>query len=115
MSLQDATETVKISILEYKMAIALFILFSLSALCSALMIALANTTWSTLDGQGKLMIVVAVIWNWTTTITAFILNQAKRIKKTGDILPLSEDDNTQQFTKVSQQTQVVQTTVKPTV
>lgn len=111
MSVQQATDIVRLNVIEYRMAILWFFLFSINSLCSALMIALANVTWVTLDFQGKFMIVVALIWNWTTTIMAFLSAQAKRIKKTGDLFPIGEDD-TQRFTKTDQTTQVTQITTK---
>lgn len=98
MSAEQIKDSVSSSLVEYRMAIFYFCLFSVNALCSAMMIALANVTWATLDGQGKFMIAVALVWNWTNTIMAFASKQATRIKKTGEIFPLSDGD-TQQFIK----------------
>lgn len=111
MSLQDATEVVKVNVLEFRFALAWFALFTLNALASSLILCLTNVTYSTLDTQGEIMIWVAVILNWTNTIMAFMSSQAKRIKKTGELFPSTDD--IQQFTRVVQQTNTEQTTVKP--
>jgi len=100
MSAEQIKSTISTSLIEYKMAIVYFVLFSINALCSALMIALANVTWSGLDSQGKFMIGVALIWNWTTTILAFMSKQATRIKQTGDLFPSGD---TQQFVRTETQ------------
>lgn len=96
----------KSSIWEFRVAIGWFIMFSINALCSAIMISLLNTTWSNLDGEAKFLIVVGVVWNWTNTIMAFTSKQAARIKQTGDIFPMSGDTGfvTKQTTNVSQET-----------
>lgn len=80
---------------EMRVAIFWFTLFSVNALCSAITISLLNATWRELDHQGKFLIVVGVIWNWTTTTMAFVSKESSRIKKTGEILP---DENYSQTT-----------------
>jgi hypothetical protein len=109
MSVQQVKDTLTTSLIEFRMAIIYFALFSLSAICSALMMSLANVTWSTLDGQGKFMIVVATVWNWATTTMAFVSKQATRIKQTGSIFP---DGDTQQFTRIDTQQQKTEITNK---
>ena len=91
MSAEQIKTTLTTSLVEFRMAILYFSLFSVNAFCSARMIALANVTWSTLDTQGKFMIWVALIWNWTNTVLAFMSKQATRIKQTGDIFPPEDE------------------------
>jgi hypothetical protein len=100
MSAAQIKDTLSTSLIEFRMAILYFALFSVNAFCSALMIALANVTWSTLDGQGKFMIYVALIWNWTNTVLAFMSKQATRLKQTGEIFPSGD---TQQFIRTETQ------------
>lgn len=110
MSLQQATDVVKVNILEYKMAILFFILFSLNATFAALIIALTNVTWVTLDGQGKFMVFVAVGLNITNTVMAFMSQQAKRIKQTGELFPITDDSTvSQQTTQITNQTTKITT------
>jgi hypothetical protein len=87
----EFVEAARLKIIECRIAVFWFFLFSVNALCSALMIALANVTWGALDGQGKFMIVVALAWNWTNTIMAFISNSARRIKQTGELFPSTDE------------------------
>lgn len=109
MSVQQATDITKATILEYRMAIFYGILFSIGSLIGSTLTALQGTTWVMLDTQAKVMIILSVSGSWITTMLAFISTQSKRIKKTGDIFPIDDSDVTQQTT--GQVTQV--TTVTP--
>jgi hypothetical protein len=80
----------KLTVIEWKMAIFWFCLFSLNALGSSIMAALTGAVWNELDSQSKFMIVIAVMVNWTGTIMAFISKQANRIHQTGNLLPAED-------------------------
>ena len=79
----------RLKLVEYRVAVFWFCLFSINALCSAMTIALTNATWADMDAQSKFLVGVGVIWNWTGTIMAFISNSAARVKQTGELFPVS--------------------------
>lgn len=108
MSVRQITEVAKSNLVEFRIAIFWFCLFSVNSICSAILIALSNATWSELDPQGKFLIVIGIVFNWTGTIMAFVSKQASRIKQTGELFPAGD---TQQFTRTDlQQTQITKTT-----
>lgn len=80
-------EKAKLAILEYWLAIVLFVLFSVNALGTSILAASAGSVWSSLGTQEKFTICVAVVVNWTGTIMAFLSKAAQRIKATGELLP----------------------------
>lgn len=96
--MSEVISQAKASIWEWRVAIMYFILFSINSLSTVLLATLTGVNWTALPTQGKVMIVIAVIANWTGTIMAFVSQQAKRIKKTGDIF---SSGDTQVFTKQS--------------
>ena len=82
----------KITMLEYKMAILMFVLFSVNSLCSCFVASMAGSVWATLDTQSKITVVVAMVGNWTGTVIAFVSKAATRIKQTGDIFTATTTD-----------------------
>jgi hypothetical protein len=74
----------KLAVIEFKIAICYFILFSINTLCSAIIISLTGKDWSTLKTQDHFLIIIAIIMNWTGTIIAFISQAARRIKQTNN-------------------------------
>jgi hypothetical protein len=56
------------------------------------MLALLNVTWSAVDTEAKFLIVVGIIYNWTTTIMAFVHKSASRIKTTGELFPVDNEN-----------------------
>ena len=60
------------------LAIVWFCIFSINSLCSAVLISLIGTQWITMDGQGKFMVVAAVVMNWTNTLGAFLFTMLKK-------------------------------------
>ena len=86
MSAQQATDNISKAgnaIWEWRIAILLFLLFSVNSLCMIILAALAGADWAQIDAQAKFMIYVAVLGNWTGVILAFVSKQAARIKNTG--------------------------------
>jgi len=61
------------------MAIVWFVIFSVNSLCSAVLISLIGANWITMDGQGKFMVIMAVIMNWTNTLGAFLFTRLKKV------------------------------------
>jgi hypothetical protein len=55
------------------------LLFTCAALASSLLASLIGATWSQLDTQGKVMIVLAVFVNWSTVMLAFVNRAATRL------------------------------------
>jgi hypothetical protein len=84
----------RLKLIEYRMAVFWFCLFTINSLCSSITIALTNATWNTMDGQSKLLVFIGVIWSWTGTIMAFISNSASRIKQTGELFPANDSKPT---------------------
>ena len=100
MSLQQATDSVKLNLIEFRMAIFWFCLFSVNSLCTCLIASLVNCNWSQMDGQSRLLLYLTVAANWTGCVMAFVSKQASRIKKTGGIFP----DDTQFITRAHSET-----------
>lgn len=95
--MSEIVEKTKVNMWEFRMAIAYFILFSIGALCTAIMASLVNSDWSAMNTQSKFLMFVAIIGSWVNTIMAFVSKQAGRIKKTGEFFPDLGD--TQSFVK----------------
>lgn len=74
------------------MAILWFVLFSVNALCTSMVAALTGSSWVLLDNQSRLMIVIAIIGNWTGTVMAFISKQSTRFSQ-GSTPPVNEPTN----------------------
>ena len=83
----EIVEAARLKLIEYRMAVFWFCLFSVNSLCSALLLALTNAVWADMDGQSRFLVIVGVIFNWTNIIMAFISNSARRIKETGELFP----------------------------
>lgn len=64
----------------WRMKIAWFFFFSGVSLAGALVTALTNTTWSTIDTQGKVLICLSVFITWGNTMMAFFSNTTKDIQ-----------------------------------
>lgn len=76
--------------LAYRIAAAWFILFTISALCTAIIGALTGKNWAELSGQDKFIIVVCIIGNWTGVIMAFISNAAKKMTGQPNLIPTGD-------------------------
>lgn len=92
--MNDQSNTTKTSLWEFRAAIGYCALFSFNAICSAVVIALTNVSWETLDNQAKFLVFVAIGLNWSNVMLAFISKQAQRIKQTGEVFPLGSGDTT---------------------
>lgn len=73
------------------------VVFSLDALCNAIVISLANTDWTTLNGTKKIVISAMILKTWAGAMIALFTQSASRIEKGKTIIPIG--DNTQQWTK----------------
>lgn len=80
-----------------------FLLFSGSALATAIVAALYGMRWNAVERQDKFVICLLVFINWSTTMMAFFSKAVARVQK-GE-LPLVEGD-----TQLVQKTNVVATT-----
>lgn len=80
-----------VSALEWRMAVVMFILFSISSLCSCILAAMAGSIWHLLDNQSKFTVIVAILGNWTSTIIAYISKSAQRIKQGDDLINPPDD------------------------
>ena len=83
--MSDTINKARLALIEYKMAIFWFCLFSVNSLCTCIVASLVNCNWSQMDGQAKILFFLTVIANWTGTVMAFVSKQASRIKQTGEI------------------------------
>ena len=110
--MNDIVNKTKNNIWEFRMAIAYFALFSVGALCTAIMASLVNSDWSAMNGQSKFLLFVAILGSWVNTILAFVSKQATRIKQTGELFPDTSD--TQTFIKQATANITQQTTIQPT-
>lgn len=91
----------KITALEWKMAIAWFVLFSVNSLGSCMLAASAGSVWSSLGTQERLTVITAVVVNWTGTIMAWISKSAKKLSSGENPIV---DDGTIAITKQQTQT-----------
>jgi hypothetical protein len=76
----------------HKLAIARFCLFLFLALGTAVLGAFQGIDWATCDGQTKFTVIVAILVNACTTISAFLDKTASRVAKGED--PLAPDGTT---------------------
>lgn len=74
-------EKIKLTAMEYKMAVFWFILFSVNSLCTSITASMAGSVWGNLDPQSKFTIIVAIVGNWTGTIMAYLSKQSQRTKQ----------------------------------
>lgn len=88
--MSDNVKSAGATIWEWRMAIFWFCLFSVNTLCTSITAALVGADWAQLDTQSKLMIVIAVIGNWTGAIMAFVSKQAQKIQKGELPIPTGE-------------------------
>lgn len=70
--------------LAYRVAVLVFGLYTVSTLCFAIIGALTGREWEQLDGEDKLLIVLAIIGNWTNTLMAFISKRAQKLENGTD-------------------------------
>lgn len=94
----------------YRVAIIWFCLFSINALCTAIVVALVGCTWIALDFQSKFIIIIAIVGNWTGTIMAFVSKSAKKIEETGNPLDITQITGDTTFVKKTDVSVAVQTT-----
>lgn len=66
------------TVLEYRLAVFWFCLFSVNSLCTSISASMAGAVWSNLGPQDRFAIYVAVIGNWTGTIMAFLSKAAQK-------------------------------------
>lgn len=110
MSVEQFSTNTKSAIIEWRMAICWFVLFSTVSLAAATMGALTNANWSTMDGQGKFQMLLAIFVSWGTTMMAFFSKAAKKVEN--EILP--EGGSSIQTVQTTQtDTQSVKVTTKP--
>lgn len=62
-----------------RMQFAWLAFYSLSALASSMLTALAGTQWNETDGQTKLMICIGVLGSWCTTLMALFSKAMARV------------------------------------
>ena len=72
--------------LAWKIQLTWFVLFSVNALCSSIMAALAGKYWSTIDVQDKFIAVVSIVANWSSVIMAFLYQAAQKANRGEPIL-----------------------------
>lgn len=94
--MKDQIATLGKNAFAYRIAAAWFILFTISALCTAIIGALTGKNWAELTGQDKFIIVVCIIGNWTGVIMAFISNASKKLTGQSNLIP---GDDTSHITK----------------
>lgn len=83
-----------------RMVIAWFALFSVNALCSAILAGLTGKYWSQVDPQDRFLIIIAITMNWTGTIQAFLFSAVKNMQQGKSILQGGPgDDSTTMITK----------------
>ena len=75
----DAANAAKIKILEWRMAILWFGFFTVVSLSASILASLQNTNYTGLDGQGKFMMVLAILISWGNTMMAFFSKAAKKV------------------------------------
>ena len=81
-------QNIKTSVLQYKIAVAWFVLFSINSLGTCILSASSGCVWDNLDWQAKTTVVVAIFVNWTGTIMAFLSTASKKIKSgSDDVIP----------------------------
>lgn len=71
---------IKLQALAWRIAITWFFFFSGVSLASALITALTNVNWSTMDVQAKILMGLSVFVSWGTTMMAFFSNATKKIQ-----------------------------------
>ena len=111
MSVQQATDVLsaaKVKVLEWYMACIWFVLFSIGALCTAILASLVNSDWDNMNHQSKFLMVVAIVGSWTNTMLAFFSKAAKKVER--QIMP---DDGTQFVTRIDSTTQTVKVSQTP--
>lgn len=84
MSLQqlsDGASEAKIKLLEWRMAICWFVLFSTVSLASALVSSLVNSRWDMMEAQDKILMTLTVFISWGTTMMAFFSKAAKKVEQ----------------------------------
>lgn len=70
----------KIAWLTWRLVIVYIVLFSINTLSVAITAALINATWTQIDTQGRIMIVVSIVSNWTGTMLAFVVGLIHKTK-----------------------------------
>jgi len=63
-----------------QMAIAFAILFSLQSLCTCIVAAFVNTSWDEMSTFKHVMVCIAILGNWTTTLMAFLSKTMARLE-----------------------------------
>lgn len=80
-------ERLKLTVLEYRIAVFWFLLFSVNSLCTSITASMAGSVWMNLGEQEKFTVIVAIIGNWTGTIMAFLSKASSRIKQDKPLEP----------------------------
>ncbi len=81
MSVQQFAGEAKIKVLEWYMAVCWFVLFTINALCTAILASLVNSDWDNMNHQSKFLMVVAVLGSWANTMLAFFSKAAKKVEQ----------------------------------
>lgn len=63
----------------WRLAVVWGILFTMSALGTSITASLLHVKWSTLDGQDKLIMCIAIFGNWSTVVMALITKVTARL------------------------------------
>ena len=63
-----------------QMAVAFAILFSLQSLCTCIVAAFVNTSWDEMSTFKHVMVCIAILGNWTTTLMAFLSKTMARLE-----------------------------------
>ena len=79
MSAQQFTDSAKIKLLEWRMAICWFVLFTIGSLASAISASLVNADYSAMNGQSRFLMYLAIIISWANTMMAFFSKAAKKV------------------------------------
>ena len=82
------------SLIVYKMAILIGVLFSINALMLAIIAALTNVEWEHLTPTSKFLVYAVILANWTSTMLAYFNKTLARIEQGQPPVPTGD---TQQF------------------
>lgn len=95
----------------YRIVILWALLFSFSALGSAILSAIVNVDWSKLNAQAKFIIFITVFVNWATVMMAFFSQAARKLEEgklpiNGTTIPSGSTETITKSEITSVQTQV---------
>lgn len=79
--MKEFLNAAKVQWLLWKLAVARFILYSLSTLISSFMTANATIVWTNLTNWERFIVILGCIGSWTTTMIAFLDKTSSQIAK----------------------------------